>query len=244
MKVAIITGGSSGLGQALVKQYQQAGWQVIEFSRHGDSCSHITLDLASPDQVTAQWQQAIARIDVSALQELLFVNNAGTLEPIERADHLTDADIERNLTINLVSPLRLISHLLRDFRHTPCRKTLINVSSGAANKGYPGWSLYCAAKAGLENFIRTLYLEEPLAAAPFRVCNLDPYVMDTAMQAGIRAATPEQFPQRERFIGYHASGKLLSTDVVAAALRQLAARPVLDQERYGVIDLLAEAGAR
>ena len=64
------------------------------------------------------------------------------------------------------------------------------------------------------------------------------------MQAGIRAATPEQFPQRERFIGYHASGKLLSADVVAAALRQLAARPVLDQERYGVIDLLAEAGAR
>ena len=120
MKVAIITGGSSGLGQALVKQYQQAGWQVIEFSRHGDSCSHITLDLARPDQVTAQWQQAIARIDVSAVQELLFVNNAGTLEPIERADHLTDADIERNLTINLVSPLRHRRH--RDRRwHLPER---------------------------------------------------------------------------------------------------------------------------
>ena len=58
MKLALITGGSRGLGAALVETYLQAGWEVREFSRSGTSAIHRPLDLASSDSI----QQAIKSV--------------------------------------------------------------------------------------------------------------------------------------------------------------------------------------
>ena len=240
MKLLIITGGSTGLGLELVNLYQQAGWQVIEFSRSGQSTAHHPLDLAQPAQIPGLLEPLVMAEANSDYDELLFINNAGSLDPIRRADQLTASEIQQSLHINLTSPLLLISDYLRLFRHAPCRKTLVNISSGAASKGYPGWSLYCTAKAGIENYMRTLFLEEQGASEPFRIINFDPYVMDTDMQAKIRSASEEHFPQRARFIEYHQNGKLLSASLVARTLQQLVTRDDLSAERYAVISLLAE----
>ena len=72
MKLALITGGSRGLGAALVETYLQAGWEVREFSRSGTSAIHRDLDLANPDSI----QQAIKSVQQefasAKLEELLL----------------------------------------------------------------------------------------------------------------------------------------------------------------------------
>ena len=88
MKLALITGGSRGLGAALVETYLQAGWEVREFSRSGTSAIHRDLDLASPDSI----QQAIKSVQQefasAKLEELLLIHNAGSLGAMKLTDRL------------------------------------------------------------------------------------------------------------------------------------------------------------
>ena len=196
MKLALITGGSRGLGAALVETYLQAGWEVREFSRSGTSAIHRPLDLTSPNSI----QQAIQTVQQEfagvKLEELLLIHNAGSLGAMKLTDRLSATEIHQHLTANLLSPVELLCGLIAHFQPCQCRKSLINISSGAALRGYPGWSLYCTAKAGIENFINTVAEEQKLAAYPFRIINFHPGKMDTGMQAEIRATESSEFPPR------------------------------------------------
>ena len=85
-------------------------------------------------------------------------------------------------------------------RHVRAREgggVLINISSGAAVKAYEGWGAYCAAKAGLLHLTNCVAQEE--RDSGLRAYSVAPGIVDTGMQALIRAFTPEQFPQLERF---------------------------------------------
>ena len=240
MKLALITGGSRGLGAALVETYLQAGWEVREFSRSGQSASHRTLDLASPDSI----QQAIKTVQQEftgvKLEELLLIHNAGSLGAMKQSDKLSATEIHEHLTANLLLPVELLCGLIALFQPSPCRKSLINISSGAALRGYPGWSLYCTAKAGIENFINTIAEEQKLAAYPFRAINFHPGKMDTGMQAEIRATDSNEFPLRERFVQAYMQGALLEPAKVARTLQQLLSRQSLPSGHYDVNTLLAE----
>ena len=240
MKLALITGGSRGLGAALVETYLQAGWEVREFSRSGTSAIHRDLDLASPDSI----QQAIKSVQQefasAKLEELLLIHNAGSLGAMKLTDRLSATEIQEHLTANLLSPVELLSGLIAHFQPCQCRKSLINISSGAALRGYPGWSLYCTAKAGIENFINTVAEEQKLAAYPFRAINFHPGKMDTGMQAEIRATDSSEFPLRERFVQAYQEGALLEPAKVARTLQQLLSRESLPSGHYDVTTLLAE----
>jgi NAD(P)-dependent dehydrogenase (short-subunit alcohol dehydrogenase family) len=114
---------------------------------------------------------------------------------------------------------------------------LANISSGAAQKGYAGWSLYCAAKAGMENYIRALALEQQAEPHPFIPVNVGPGVIDTEMQALIRTSTASDFPEIERFIVRKEQGALLSPMKVAAAVCRILDLPSLSSgARYEVGD--------
>src|SRR5690606_17031869 len=116
----------------------------------------------------------------------------------------------------------------RHFRHSRGRKVIVNVSSGAALKGYAGWSLYCAAKAGMESFIRAIAVEEKFQAHPFIPVSVDPGVIDTDMQALIREALPSDFPEVERFRKRKAEGGLAHPDAVAKGIIAVATRQDLE----------------
>lgn len=112
----------------------------------------------------------------------------------------------------------------------------MNVSSGAALKGYAGWSLYCASKAGMEGFIRALAAEERHQEYPFLAISVDPGVIDTEMQASIRAASVTDFPDVERFIRRKNEGGLSSPGSVAGAILRIVSSPELVAgQRYEAI---------
>jgi benzil reductase ((S)-benzoin forming) len=97
----------------------------------------------------------------------------------------------------------------------------VNVSSGAAGKGYAGWNLYCAGKAAVENYLSAVHEEEKTEAHPYRVFSVNPHIMDTGMQRLIRESEESEFPQKSRFVKFKEHGQLLPAKTVAATIMEL-----------------------
>lgn len=237
MRLALITGGSRGLGLALVEQLQQLGYTVIDFSRSAPHPFSIQVDLAEPTAGSERLRSALADFDGATVEELLVVNNAGTLDPIGPAASKDRSAVIANLNTNFTAGILFIAAAVEQFQAVRCRKIIANISSGAALRGLAGWSLYCAAKAGLDHFIRALAEEQAREAAPFVAININPGVMDTEMQALIRSASPTDFPDLQRFIERKQQGELKPAAAVAAAVLKIVADPaVAGGERYDVRD--------
>ena len=235
MRLAVITGGSRGLGRALCEQYLMCGYEVIEFSRTAPHVFSVRLDLAFPERSQAVVAKAVGSVDLASLQELVVINNAGTLTPIGVSSHKPAEALLGNLNTNFTSAILVLSVLVATFQSVRCIKRVVNISSGAALKGYAGWSLYCASKAGMESYIRALAVEQQTELHPFTAINIDPGVIDTDMQALIRAASVADFPELERFIQRKRQGGLAKpSDVAAAILRILASPSLSGGGRYEV----------
>jgi NAD(P)-dependent dehydrogenase (short-subunit alcohol dehydrogenase family) len=236
MNLVIVTGGSRGLGKALVDLYQVFEWSTLEFSRSGTGLHHIPVDLAELDASLGVLEQQFQTLSKTAWKRVVFINNAGLLRPIAPVHVLADAQIEQNLAVNLVSGIRVVSAFVRSFWASESQIMIANVSSGAAQKGYAGWSLYCAAKAGMENYIRALAAEQSASARPMRCINIEPGVIDTEMQAEIRNAGSENFPEVARFIELKKSGQLRSPKAVARAIMRIIDSSPDNGGRYRIAD--------
>jgi NAD(P)-dependent dehydrogenase (short-subunit alcohol dehydrogenase family) len=107
---------------------------------------------------------------------------------------------------------------------------IVNVSSGAATRAYAGWSAYCATKAALRMAGQVVAVEAdaypPGAAGPLdlAVVTYEPGVVDTAMQAEVRATPRAAFPALDRFLELHASGRLADPASPAAEIAALLER--------------------
>ncbi|KVU28286.1 short-chain dehydrogenase [Burkholderia ubonensis] len=220
---AIVTGHTRGLGAALAAQLLARGIAVLGLSRSrypslgaqaGERFAEVELDLSEPARVEA-WLagDALSRFVDGASTVLLF-NNAGTVEPIGPLDAQDPAAIARAVSLNVATPLMLSGALAQAGADTVERR-ILHVSSGAARNAYAGWSIYCATKAALDHHARAVALD---ATRGLRICSVAPGVVDTGMQATIRATSTDRFPQREKFEQLKASGALATPD---AAARQL-----------------------
>lgn len=236
-RLALITGGSRGLGAALGAGLLADGWQVIEFSRSAPHPHSVAVDLADPQRACATVARTLDAIDAANLSTIAVFNNAGMLAPIGPAAGSSPTALLANLHTNLATPVLLLAQIVARWQRHPARKRLLNISSGAAQTPYAGWSLYGAAKAGMEQFIRCLAAEQAAEPHPFVAVNVYPGVIDTAMQAEIRATSDARFPARSRFVQRHASGALRPPERVAAAVLRIAGRDDLQGgERYDVAD--------
>jgi benzil reductase ((S)-benzoin forming) len=236
MNLIVITGGSRGIGRALVEHYKAAGWSVVEFSRSGSGEHHVAIDLTD---VKASVCTAARKFEALALKQwdrVVLVNNAGLLAPVAPVRLLDEAAICRNLDVNLGAAIGLIAAFARCFSTSDAKKVVVNISSGAALKGYFGWSLYCASKAGMENFIRSLAAEQSAELNPLVCINLAPGMVDTAMQAELRSTAPENFPDVERFIRTKEAGELRAPEAVARAIAGIVDADPKNGERYMVAD--------
>ncbi|HSL42867.1 MAG TPA: SDR family NAD(P)-dependent oxidoreductase [Anaerolineales bacterium] len=237
MKLFIITGGSRGLGHALCEQFKSRDYRIIEFSRSAPHEYSIQADLADSENSRRIVKEAIAPIDDMLLEELIVVSNAGTLEPVGPTSSKSYSNILKNINTNFASPILVLTEVIDKFQAAACRKVILNISSGAALKGRAGWSLYCAAKAGMENFIRSLALEQQAQPQPFIPINIDPGVIDTDMQAFIRTSSPSDFPDVEVFIQRKNQRLLQSPDNAAAAILRILKQESLSfGERYKTSD--------
>lgn len=222
MKLAIITGVSRGIGQALAHLYLQLGWKVIGLGRNSNlthaNYSWFKCDLKQTDAFSA------LEIDLSDITEVLLVNNAGILGAVSR---LSDQKPEENrevFQVNVLAPMALtkkMAALCGD--HIPL--TVLNISSGAARRPIASWAYYCASKAALDMFSQCFQLEEHEKGRKTKVYALAPGVIDTDMQAQIRGAGAADFSSLEQFQHYYESGQLQTADEVAAKIHAFLQNP-------------------
>ena len=239
MKLAIITGGSKGLGAALVAQCREEGYRVRELSRSGDSAETIKIDLSKPESLLPIVEPAFADLAAQSWDEVLFFNNAGLVNPVGTVQSKPVEDILANINVNFTGAILLIRAFVGAFQDAACKKTLVNISSGAALRGMYGWSLYCGAKAGIENFVRSIAVEQNEQTQPIHALNIGPGIIDTGMQEDIRAASVEDFPALDTFVGFKESGALRSPEVVAAAIRNILNANLENGSRHNIQDFLS-----
>ena len=234
MKLCLITGGSRGLGKALVAQYANEGFTVYEFSRSGDTDHHVHCDFNSPIDSARIFEDLLSRLSKKNFSEILLINNAGTIHPIGPIFGFeVDAWIG-NMNVNLNSAIIASGMFIRYFQNHAAKKVIGSISSGAAIRPKHGWALYCAAKAGLEQFSRTLALEQNSQLHPVDVVLVDPGVVDTDMQAQIRATKDSLFPERQRFVRFKTGGLLLQPDIVAKKIYDILSGDIENGKKYSV----------
>ncbi len=219
MTLHIVTGASRGLGAAIVRQLLREGHEVAAVARGpapaGLDASRLhwtSLDLGDGDAARRWVVRAVAAHPNQDAAVLIL--NAGVLEPVLPAASLEAAALDAHLRLNLVSPMLVAGGFLQATASSPSARRVLAVSSGAARRGVPHWSAYCAAKAGLDGFVRALNAESG-AGGSVRAVSLAPGVIDTEMQAVIRGI---EAPTRERFLRLHAEGQLTAPEDAAASL--------------------------
>lgn len=220
-RLAVLSGGSRGLGQALAELYRQRGWELVEFSRSAPHPWSVKADLADPHAAHAAFTSTLEPLAARAWDEILVIANAGVLAPIGPTARKPAPEVIANIDTNFASPILLMAAAVAAFQDHPCRKTVLNISSGAAQRSLAGWSLYCGAKAGVEHFVRTLAVEQAGQPHPLRAINVNPGLIDTEMQAAIRAASAADFPAVGVFVQRKADGELRSPQRVAQAIARM-----------------------
>ena len=234
MKLSLITGGSRGLGRALSHTFEKEGFDVYDFSRSGTSERHVLTDFSSPVGAATIIENKLSDLAKNDYSDIVLINNAGTLDPIGPiAEFDPDSWID-NININLNSAIIASGMFIKYFQNHACQKTIATISSGAAIRAKHGWSLYCAAKAGLDHFCRTLAMEQSTQKHPVDVILIDPGVMDTDMQAKIRSTDEALFPDLERFINMKESGELLEPETVAQKIYEILSGDIENGAKYSV----------
>lgn len=196
---AAITGGTSGLGLAMVRELRARGARVAFVARERERVEEVAAatgalgivgsvaDKASIHRIALQISGGLGGLD-------LLVNNASALGQVPLAP-LADTEceaLEYALATNLLGPFRLGKALLgalgasaREGRGA----VILNISSDAAINPYPRWGAYGASKAALHHLSRIW--NEELAEEGVRVLSLDPGDMDTPLH---QLAVPEADP--------------------------------------------------
>ncbi len=182
MPIAIITGASRGLGQALARALARRHWALVLDARTAADLEAVARDLGGLTEVTAlagdvaQPEHRAALLSAAGSKLDLLVNNASLLGPSpqpELANYPLEV-LESVYRVNVFAPLALAQLALP---RMPDGARIINVTSDAAVEPYPGWGGYGSSKAALEALTAILAAEQPA----IRVYAVDPGDMRTRM---------------------------------------------------------------
>ncbi len=231
--VALITGGSRGLGLELVKTLAGQGWTVITDGRDAGQLAESigTLDPASAASVNGiagdiddpAHRSALVAAATAAGRLDLLVHNASTLgpTPLRPLHALDDDELLAAITTNVGAPHSLTTALLPLL--TAAGGVLLSMSSDAAIEHYQGWGAYGAGKAALDHLTLTFAAENP-AISGYAV---DPGDMRTQLH-------------QDAFAGKDISDRPLPATVVPQLMTLLADRPA--SGRYRASDFALTAG--
>jgi benzil reductase ((S)-benzoin forming) len=218
----ILTGGSRGMGAAMAEQLVRPGHWLVSIARtqhagldalavqHGAQLNQWQHDLSAPQAAASQLQTLLTTLSASPPASVTLINNAATLSrpgPLEETD---DADITRALCVGMEAPVLLTAAFLRATAAWTVPRRILNISSGLGRRAMAGSATYCAVKAGLDHFSRSVALDEAAKPHGARICSLAPGVIDTDMQVQLRGADPARFSSQSSFAALKDNGQLSS----------------------------------
>jgi NAD(P)-dependent dehydrogenase (short-subunit alcohol dehydrogenase family) len=193
-RVAVVTGGSRGIGAATARRLAAQGWSVCfsYLSSHesakqvvaaceaaGAETLAVQADVAAPDEVAALFERADRLGRVAAL-----VNNAGIADEKCRVDELSVERLLRMTAVNVVGPFLCAGEAVRRMssRHGGQGGAIVNVSSIAARLGGAGeWVDYAATKGAVDTL--TIGLAKEVGGEGIRVNAVRPGLIDTDIHA-------------------------------------------------------------
>jgi NAD(P)-dependent dehydrogenase (short-subunit alcohol dehydrogenase family) len=187
-KVALVTGGSRGIGRAIAEAYARAGANVFICGRNADHLGRaveqvrgvgviegVAGDVGDPLDVERIVQATINRFGAVHV----LVNNASILGPRQPLSHYPIADWSEVLRINLTGIFLMVRAVLPIMLEQRMG-SIINLSSGVAKKGRARWGAYAVSKAGVEGL--TQVLADEVSASGIRVNTVNPAPTRTEMR--------------------------------------------------------------
>ncbi|WP_086643121.1 SDR family oxidoreductase [Acetobacter sp. DsW_063] len=175
--LAVVTGGSGGIGAVIASRLTDEGYDVVVVSRRSppafvrDGVSHMPCDLTDTAQITSVAEKLVA----AGKSVHVLIHCAGVITPAT-VDALRQDDIERQISVNLVAPILLTSRLMASI---PCGGHVVFINSMAAVMPLAGSAVYAATKAGLRSFALSLSLEA--RRRKIAVSSIFPGAVDTTM---------------------------------------------------------------
>jgi benzil reductase ((S)-benzoin forming) len=225
----IVTGPTSGIGNELVQLLLSLNFRLILIGRDLDrlnelieqypgQVSKIEYDLS--DSYIEERSYFLSRQIETLIdnKKIIFVNNAGVVQPIKKIGDFTQKNISESFSVNMFSPISIVSGIKKSKFWDEVNLYIINVSSGAAIRPIAGWSVYCSSKCSIKMFLDVFQTEEPLRV---KVDHFEPGVVDTKMQTTIRLSDQNDFPLVNQFINMNDNRVLKDPTTVANELMSL-----------------------
>ncbi|WP_394888569.1 SDR family NAD(P)-dependent oxidoreductase [Mesorhizobium sp. AaZ16] len=213
-KVALVTGGRSGIGQAIARRLRSEGARVFTAQRGADDqfegIATDFVDPVGPALVIGEVIDRAGRLDV-------LVNNAGMMQEA-RIEDITVEDWHRNLSVNLTAPFLTIKAALPHLRAT--RGVIVNIGSIEGLGANPGHAAYCASKAGLHGLTRAVAVDH--GAERIRCNAVAPGWIDTDLNEAFIESMPDPEAFRRDIGRIHPVGRTGKPEEVAALVAWLA----------------------
>jgi NAD(P)-dependent dehydrogenase (short-subunit alcohol dehydrogenase family) len=213
MKTALVTGALGGIGQAICRELQAAGYTVIATDNGDGECAcerYLTADLrelhARPDALAAFAADVRTTLGSHGLDVL--INNAA-IQLLNRTDDVSLAEWDATLTINVVAPFLLTQLFLQELERA--KGSVINIGSIHAAATKPGFVAYATSKAALAGLTRAMAVD---LGSRIRVNCLNPAATATPMLLAGFADQPEKL---EELAGMHPLGRIADPAEIARA---------------------------
>ncbi|WP_115685500.1 SDR family oxidoreductase [Corynebacterium senegalense] len=215
-KIAVVTGGSAGIGEAAARALAADGWTVYVAARRLERCEEIAKEIGGVAvELDVTSQESVDKLAAQLDRVDLLVNNAGGAKNLDYLRDASEEDWNWMYQTNVYGTVRVTKALYPHLKKA--EGLVINIGSVAGTDAYKGGSGYNAAKFGLRGLTRALRREE--AENSIRVTEIDPGRVKTDFAAN-------RFGGDEARAAEVYEGKLnLTAEDIAETIRWVASLP-------------------